>query len=77
MQPTFPPSDATTGVVAVHIGVGNQLLAHAPSIRRQFAQHMVKPLVVTARYFLGHLLYVAPPTLKQAVEIQARRVQVG
>jgi hypothetical protein len=34
----------------------------------------MKSLVVTARYGLGHLLHVAPPTLEQAMEIQARRV---
>jgi len=39
------------------------------AIPRRFAQHVVKPLVVTPGCSLGHLLHVSPLTLKQAVEI--------
>ena len=63
-----------TGVAEMRIGVGNQLPAHPASIPRRFAQHVMKSLVVAPRYGLGHLLHVAPTTLEQAVEIQARRV---
>ncbi len=35
---------------------------------------MVESLVAAARYGLGHLLHVAPTTLKQAMQIEARRV---
>jgi hypothetical protein len=35
---------------------------------------MVKPLVLAPRYGLGHLLRVAPPSLKQVLEVRARGV---
>lgn len=59
------------GVAEMRIGIGNQLPVYTASIPRRFAQHVVKPLVVTSGYGLGHLLHVSPPTLEQAVEIQA------
>ncbi len=58
----------------MEIGIGDQLPAHAAPIPGRFAQHVVEPLVLAARYSLGHLLHVAPATLEQAVQIEARRV---
>jgi hypothetical protein len=46
------------------------LVANTNTIPGRFAQHVVKPLVLTPGHRFGHLLHVAPTTLKQAMKIQ-------
>lgn len=58
------------GVAEMHVGVGDQLSAHATAIPSRFAQHVVEPLIPAAGHGLGHLLHVAPMALEQAVQIE-------
>ena len=53
----------------VRVGIDDQLPTHATAIPGRLAQHVVKPLVVTAADRLGHLLHVATPTLEQTAQI--------